>query len=79
MIGVDEVEPDRLVAHEHLARPGLRHVDMLGLENLGATGLAEAEGIGVDHRGLRNSLGDVERAPTGSARTGGSEIPLRSA
>ncbi len=49
MIGLDEIEPDRLVAHQNLARPRLAELDIDELHDLRPAGLGDADGFGGGH------------------------------
>ena len=49
MIGIDEVQPDGLVADQDLARRRRRDVDQLRFEDLWTAGLAKDEGMGLAH------------------------------
>jgi hypothetical protein len=55
VIGVDEIEADRMVAHCGFTRSRGRHNDRLPAQHLGAAGLVNANGVG--HGGLLLSAG----------------------
>jgi hypothetical protein len=63
MIGVDEVQPHRLVPHQHLSGSWSGNVDMLRLERFRPTGFAQDEGVGIRHDDARASAGQARKVP----------------
>ena len=45
MVGVDEIEPDRLVPQKNLARTRLGNVHLFQLQNFGPPGPVDADGL----------------------------------
>ena len=50
LIGIEEVEPDRLLGNPHLGGAGVRHPYVLDAQHLGTAGLVHPDGLGLDRQ-----------------------------